>query len=64
MKRKLEVGVIKKDDINENVIAVGINTVSILFRDDSDIPRYMENKSLNMRLLECCNTILALNKNT
>lgn len=39
MKQKLEVGVIKKDDINENVIAVGINTVSILFRDDSDIPR-------------------------
>lgn len=39
MMQKLEVGVIKKDDINENVIAVGINTVSILFRDNSDTPR-------------------------
>jgi hypothetical protein len=39
MKQKLEAGVIKKDGINENVIAVGMSTMLLMFGDDSDIPR-------------------------
>lgn len=33
MKQKQEAGVIKKDDINENATAVGMNMMSLLFRD-------------------------------